>query len=246
MALGAFLIALPLTALAEPKSSLRVATGPRSDTLTAKVGQPIRLYLDLPNGVGWDKANVGRCVMMTYALQRRIPTTPAPGKDYVECRGTQPGVAMIVTAAGPPEEKGRSDSWQRTTHCSKVYLRIAPDDRDGAATAPTDRGPGETAKVGTKIEIRPLIAPTSLRVGDDLPARMYFNNDSQEGVSAMALRPDGTIERKTTDSVGSATFRITMPGRWIIRYEHNAEGKDHVADVVFEVPAAKDTEGAEG
>ncbi len=245
LAIGVILLFPSVSLAAPPTSALRVESAGRADTLSATVGEPIKLRLHLPDKAGWEEANIGRFVIRTHGVQQRIAPTSAPGTDFVEFTVAEPGVAMIILAAGPSEEKGKSDSWQRTTHCTKLFLRVRGDGVDDAQALSFSHDPGQTAKVGLAIEVLPLVAPTALRVGYDLPVRVYFNNGSRKGVVVTAHRPDGSIERKTTDSVGSANFRITMPGRWIIRYEHVADGKTYVGDVVFEVPAGASAEGGE-
>jgi hypothetical protein len=240
---GLAMLALPAAVLAAQPETFLTVEGPRAaDTLRASVGKPVRLHLTLPGDAKWTEANIGRFVVRTHGVQQRIEPVPAAGTDAVEYTFADPGVAMIILAAGPPAEKNKSDAWERTTHCTKLFFRVDAGQGQGFSTG---RDPGETAKIGTKIELRPLIAPTALRVGDHLPVRAYFNNAGQKDDTVQALRPDGSTEQKTTDSVGSTFFEITTPGKWIIRYEHTDDGTTYVGDVVFEVPTEAPIQGEE-
>jgi hypothetical protein len=233
---------LPVTAqAADVESFLRLEAGGVTDTLSATVGQPVKIRLTLPGGVRWTEANIGRLVVRTHGVQRRVAPTPAAGTDFLQYTFSEPGSAIMILAAGPPEQKGKSDSWQRTTYCTKLFIRVKADgDAAGAA-----RDPGQTAKAGTRIELLPLIAPTTLRVGDDIPVRAYFNAGGQKGVIVAAHRPDGSTEEKKTDSVGTTHFRINVPGKWIVRYEHKADATTYIGEVVFEVPAEASKKGEE-
>ena len=234
---------LPVTAqAADVESFLRLEAGGVADTLSATVGQPVKIRLTLPGEVRWTEANIGRFVVRTHGVQRRVAPTPTAGTDFLEYTFLEPGSAMMILAAGPPQQKGKSDSWQRTTYCTKLFVRVKADGADGDAAA---RDPGQTAKAGTKIELLPLIAPTTLHVGDSLPVRAYFNAGSQKGVPVTAYRPDGSTEKKKTDSVGTTHFRINVPGKWIVRYEHEADGTTYIGEVAFEVPAEAQRKGEE-
>ena len=239
------LAALPAVAAAPPSSILRLSTADRSDVLTVRVGQPVSISLDLPGGDGWTEANIGHFVVRTYGRQESVATTPAAGAEHLAYTFKEPGWAMIILSAGPASEKGKSDSWNRTTHCTKLVVRVEPNGvEEPNATAALTRDPGLTAKAGERIEVLPLIAPTRLRLGADLPVRVYLSGSKQAGASVRAFRPDGSIETRTTDAVGTTFFRITQAGRWLIRYEAESEGVAYVGDLVFDVPGAP-SEGGE-
>ena len=239
-ALGALCWEQPVAA-AEP--SIRLASAADTDTLTVSRAEPVRIHLNLPGNPGWSQANIGRLVARSHGAQQRIDPTPAVGADYVEHIFDHAGPAMLVLAAGPPSERGKSDAWQRTTHCTRLHLRVTvpgqATDEDGAFRS----DPGQTAKLGLKIEVLPLIVPTSLRIGDDFPVRAYFNGSAQRGAVVAAYRPDGAIVEETTDSVGSARFKIDQAGKWIVRFEHLHHGVTYAGDVVFDVPAGARPQG---
>ncbi len=241
---GLATLALATAAFAEtPRSSLRLEAGDAGDTLTVIAGQPVRMHLSLPGKEGWSQANVGHFVVRTYGKQESLSPVPAAGTDYVEYTFDEPGLALIILAVGPASEKGKSDSWQRTTHCTRLIVRVVPDvdaPQDYAALMPD---PGLTAKIGDRIEVRPLIAPSSLRVGHHLPVRIYFGGSKQTHVTVAAHRGDRAIETKSTDSVGTTFFSITEPGRWLIRYEESVEGTTYTGDLVFDVPEENGEKG---
>ncbi len=224
-------------------TSVRVTNAAAVETMTVAVAQPVRVHLNLPGKPAWREANIGRFVARTRAVQRRIDPTPQAGNDFVECTFDEPGAAMLVLAAGPPLEKGKSDAWQRTTHCTRMHLRVTAPGQPTVEASAYRTDPGETAKLGLKIEVLPLMAPTTLRIGDDFPVRAYFNGSSQKKATVAAHRPDGSTVEKTTDSIGSARFKIDQTGKWIVRFERLDNGTAYVGDLVFEVPTGTRTEG---
>ena len=212
-----------------------VTTGTRGCVLSAKVGQPVKFSLNLPDKADFSQANVGRFVIRTADRQVSLkPKHPAAGLKEIPFTFTQPGYALVIISAGPGREKGRSDSWQRTKYCTKLVLRIDP--TTGPATSGFQmRDPGLMGKVGERIEVVPYIPPPALRVGGDLPVRVYFDGSAQRGATVTAHRPDGSVEAKTSDSVGTVNFRINQPGQWVIRYEKKYEGETYTGELVFEV-----------
>lgn len=226
------LLSPPVLQAAVPESFVRM------DTLTLTAGHATPLALNLPSGETWAQANVAQLVLRTYGRQERLTIPPATVAPAPALTVPHPGPAMLILSAGPGHERGKSDAWQRTPYCAKFYLRVVPDpDAPQAAQVPAP-DPGETGKVGQKIEIVPGMAPTTLRVGDHLAVRVYFDNASQTGARVTAYRPDGSTDVQTTRSKGFAVFRITHAGRWLIRYRNVAGDTTYTADLVFQVPGA--------
>ena len=212
-----------------------VTTNTRGGGLSAQAGEPVKFALNLPDKADFSQANVGRFVIRTADGQVSLkPKHPAAGLKEVPYTFAQPGYALVIVSAGPGREKGKSDSWQRTNYCTKLVLRIDP------PTGPPIpefqmRDPGLTGKVGERIEVTPYISPPSLRVGGDLPVRVYFGGSAQKNATVRAYRPDGSVESKTTDSAGTTNFRINQPGQWVIRYEKMYEGETYTGELVFEI-----------
>lgn len=94
-----------------------------------------------------------------------------------------------------------------------------------------------TSKVGSRLELRPLLNPAVLKVGSDLPLRAYFEGSSAGDAELLVVAPDGSDQRVSTDSVGIAAVPLDQPGRWRVSFERRAAGASapSLAELVFEV-----------
>lgn len=198
--------------------------------LSVPAGQPLELTLRLPNGESWSAVNVGRFIVREQGLQRSIDAPIAATRDTMSLTFDQPGYALVALDVGPSSEKDRRDSWRRTTHCTKLFVRITGEGEKNAG-----RNPGLTAKVGSRIELLPLMDPTQLAPGADLPVRAYFDGDKVVGGEVTAFAPDGTSSTARTDSVGATHFKLESAGRWTIRFTHVSDGVTYVAEMLFDV-----------
>lgn len=198
--------------------------------LSVPAGQPLELTLRLPNGESWSAVNVGRFIVREQGVQRSIEPPIAATRDTMSLAFDKAGYALVALDVGPSSEKDQRDSWRRTTHCTKLFVRITGEGEKSAG-----QNPGLTAKVGSRIELLPLMDPTQLAPGADLPVRAYFDGDKAVGGEVTALAPDGTSSAATTDSVGATHFKIDRAGRWTIRFAHMLEGTPYVAELVFDV-----------
>lgn len=205
--------------------------GVRADRLATTVGQPITLSLALPDDATWAEANVGQFIVRQSGGQRTVETDSAASRE-IALAFERPGYALVAVGAGSASQKGFRDSWQRTTYCTKFIVRVS----DGSPKAPPP-GTGLTAKVGGKVEIVPLMDPTQMSAGDDLPVRCYFEGDKLVGQAVTAIAPDGTSQSGNTDAVGATHFRMSEAGRWTVRFEREVEGVTYTAELIFEVPA---------
>ncbi|MCP4246464.1 MAG: DUF4198 domain-containing protein [bacterium] len=225
-------------------------------TLRPTPGSPVDLDLNLPTPPGraqpaWDSANVGQAFVRIGGEQRSLLTTlTATQGRRAQFNPRTSGHTLLCFGVGPPESRGRSDSWQRVTHCTKIVLTVRPQNADPKKDFPPN--PGITAKTGQKIEILPLIDPTGLRKGDDLPVRVYYEGGKVTGarVTARVLPPGapGTTAEvaaaRPTDAQGTTRLTISRAGRWVVRFVHQVDGDSHagdqpqryVAELVFEVP----------
>jgi len=213
----------------------------KASSLTAVAGEPIRLTLKLPTGESWADAHIGRAVIRTHGRQDQINTKPVGDADYVEVTVPKPGLALIIVDVGPASQKARKDAWPRTTHCTKLVVRVAPKE-GGPKPSWRTSNPGITAKAGNELEVLPYIDPSTLRPGDDLPVRVYYEGAKQPGETVTAYGPKGAKVTAVSDSVGIATLMdIPTAGRWVVRYEKTRNGMDYVADLVFDLAAPKAT-----
>lgn len=234
------IIAFPApAAAATPETFLQLD----DDTLRVIVGRPIRMTLRIPEREAWAVANIGQFQVRTFG---KVETIVLPeNRDAVALTYTfaEAGYAMLILAAGPSSTRGSTDSVQRTPYCAKLLVRVDAEPSAGDTTVTPLKSPGFTAKAGMKVEVSPFIDPTSMspdaiRAGADLPVRVYFEGSAQKHAAVEAYGPDGTRQRRTTDGVGIARFKIDQPGRWLVRYQHVADGVTFTGDLIFEVGAA--------
>ncbi len=225
-------------------------------TLHPTAGVPTTLELNLPvaagrERTGWDTANVAQFFVRSAGVQKSfLPLNVAPDAKQATYSVEKPGPALLCLGVGPPETRGHSDSWQRVTHCVKIVLQVRPKDAD-QAPAPTSNA-GLIAKTGQKIEILPLVDPTRVRKGDDLPLRVYYEGGKVEGgrVTATVAPPAGEDDTKVevsaarpTDAEGTTWLPITQAGTWVVRFVHEVKGDSnpeaapqrYVAELVFDV-----------
>lgn len=218
------------------KPNLKMSTAVAADSLAFEKGQNVRFELTDAGLASWAEANVAFWVIRSASGQKSlVPEVLTLRSREFNHRFDDAGAHLVVLSVGPEALKGKSSSWQEVTHCTKLFVDVrAP---GGEAT----RKPfaGATAKVGQRFEIVPLLDPFLLRIGSDLPVRVFFDFEKMVQGTVIAIRPDGSIDRQTTDSAGAANFTITQPGRWVIRMEGNLEGLKRVAEVVFEIREAK-------
>ncbi len=226
-------------------ASVSMADGPRVEsslgvsTFRPVAGEEVRIELDLATGEDWRRANIGRLIARAGARQWTIPAAPRSGETFLRVRFDDPGPVLLVLSAGGEAEKGRSDSWRRTTYCTKVVFDVGGGDEDGAVSV----SGGITGKVGERVEVLPLVDPTRIGVGDDLPVRVYYEGHKlvDTAVSSYARGGDsGSGDPRSTkrsDSAGMAWFKIDRVGHWLIRFEHMAEGVRYVGELRFEVAA---------
>jgi len=242
----AMVVALAAGAAVRAAEQPFLSTGLAGQSLAPRAEEPLKLTLALPNSEDWSQANISRLVIWTPGNQKSIvPDKPAAGLKELSYTFKEPGYAMIILSAGPATAKDTKNAWQRTPYCTKLVLRVGPKEGEPRAQDYV-RDPGLTGKVGQKIEVVPYFSPVHLLTGDDLPVRVYFDNGAQSGATVVAIRPDGSVDTQTSNATGIANFRITLPGRWIIRYQKEvAQEGTYTGELVFEVPAGSRQEGGQ-
>ena len=83
--------------------------------------------------------------------------------------------------------------------------------------------------VGHRLEIIPLVDPSSRKPGESLSVRVMFEDKPLVGAKVFALtRVDKTLhsQSSTTNSDGQATFRLDRSGNWLIRLVHMQRAPD--------------------
>lgn len=109
--------------------------------------------------------------------------------------------------------------------------------------------PVATAKTGQAAEIRPLMDPTALDPGSDLPFRLYAGGSPVAGARVLGTPPSGEpVLSNRTDSAGIGSIRVSRSGRWRLEFHvarlDKAPGNDVTlfsGTLVFEV--RKEAEG---
>jgi hypothetical protein len=94
----------------------------------------------------------------------------------------------------------------------KLLVRAA---KSGAGDANPWQGSATgSSKTGQRTEIRPLVDPTAMAVGSDLPLRISWSDSA--GVEAkIAVRQVGTdAVQHLSAPGGSGWFTVTAPGEW--------------------------------
>ncbi|MCH7719997.1 MAG: DUF4198 domain-containing protein [Planctomycetes bacterium] len=216
-------------------------------TLSPTAGKPVEVRLNLPTGENWADANVGAFFVRQGKEQWSVPIEPVAGGDVILLTFERPGTALVVLSVGRAEDRGFSDSWQRTPYCSKAVVRVQPGDDQTGASATV--GDGVTGKVGHKIEILPLAHPATLRVGDHLPVRVYYEGGKRKEVAVRAgVKKPGVDEAvavnamRPTDSVGTTWFELPHEGQWRLSWSEEVDGVTHTAELVFEIAANAEVE----
>lgn len=233
------------------------------DTLVVspKAGDPTRLDI-MPSpalGASWNDVHVARLLVRTANRQQRLA---GRGEGHGEGRA-EPVVwhpsgeecSILVADLAPAIEREQADAWRRLTHATKrLVCPEAPEAPKDLATWLAMRrrvGALATAKSGSRIEVRPLLNPASLRPGRDLPVRIYRDGVSQIGVEVRAEGPSGHTVSARTDASGIATLRISSPGWWRVRYRTTLDDRASQATFAFDVvsnetwDAALDAGGAQ-
>jgi hypothetical protein len=180
-------------------------------------GEPsvVRLELDAGLGDSWREVNVGRVVVRSGSGQRRVPAGSLPAGRVLELTAPAGQCSLVLADLGPASERGLPDSWSRVTRAAQVVSCPAAGS-PGAFGARVAAAGLLTAKTGSRIEIRPLVNPATVRPGSDLPVRLYFEGDAAAGVRVSAVGPDGLRRDAFSDAAGIAVLRIPAAGRWTL------------------------------
>lgn len=108
-----------------------------------------------------------------------------------------------------------------------------------------------TAKTGQKASIRPVMDPTGLRAGSDVPFRVYTDGRAVGGGILTATNAaTGRTQTVTGDSAGICQIHIDSTGLWRLQFHQAVPSPDSDADwnlysatLTFEVTrAAKEAE----
>ncbi len=153
---------------------------------------------------------------------------------YLKEEGLE-GIITARAAAGEADADGK----ERYRRCLKTIVHAGgePDDTP-------------TKSVGQVFEIIPATNPYALKVGDELPITVRFEDKPLARLKVTAWHRDGdrlTSAFVTTDKDGRAAFKLTKSGPWVVRAVHMrraaeknpnppAEWESFWASVTFAVP----------
>jgi hypothetical protein len=199
-------------------------------------------------------------VRLAGTQENRTAEVP-PRERPQELTPALPGVAMIGVDLPPRESKWTPDefaSFARVTGCddappatdAKVLILASATTlvRVNDAAGVTADDTTATTKSGQKVEIRPLMDPTTLAAGSDLPVRVYVQGEAVRDAIVLATHtPSGATVRARADTKGIAHLRIDQPGAWRIELRSlRAPTKDAdrwtiaSASLSFESPAKQE------
>lgn len=148
-----------------------------------------------------------------------------------------PGEALAI--GGEPARAVASDRTVWLRRSARTVVRVAP---AGAIWTPS---PAAVSRTGQMAEIRPLMDPTMIRVGGDLPLRIYGPLGGAEVRFVARRLPDGPPQFVTSNAAGFARIRIDSAGPWLVafhRYEadrtaQHYDGVLYSGTLTFEVRA---------
>ena len=190
----------------------RTAFQPREDWLAvwrlvgAKDDQPVpkqwtRQGLEMAAGVSLSPpgAYLGLAIVGFQTTEVMGPAFT----DYLK----EEGLDAIIAARQSAGETGKATT-ERFSHFAKIALRSGP-----------GSGGHLTRQLGLRAELVPASDPTSVRVGQSLAVRLFYNGSPVREASVIAVS-QGNAVRTTTDRQGRATFAIDREGPWLIKSTH--------------------------
>jgi hypothetical protein len=228
--------------------------------------------------IPWPGEDIEWFFVRTAGTQRNLskPATALPGEDFLRLELSEPDVALIGMDSRPWIESVRGTEmrkflesavavsslpadWMAQTsgetlrvrhvESAKLLVRVvrsapgAKDEWRGSATG--------SSKAGQRTEIRPLVDPTAIAVGSDLPLRISWADSASVDVR-IVTRQVGTETTLTTAAPGGAGwFTVTAPGEWRVEVHRAKRLKDdpaadwelETATLSFLVPAASKPAG---
>jgi hypothetical protein len=197
-----------------------------------QVGKAVSLQIAVPKIQRWADAHVGQLTArLSGGVQEKIPLDRIDANGLLTYRFPTTGPAMLMFCAGP-KSGAPNRSWFEVSHCSKILLDVT----DARSRRDETGQINVTGETGLPIDIVPLQSPFGLATGDVLPVSFVVMNEEVADVEVAARRPDGSIDRQTTDASGIARFALSQAGRWIIRLVHEEDHEERVGELVFEIP----------
>jgi hypothetical protein len=133
-------------------------------------------------------------------------TTEMKGPEFTAYLKEE-GLDAILAARQKAGETDKA-TIERHSRYAKIAMRSGP-----------GRGGHLTRQAGLRAELVPAADPTSLRAGQSLTVRLFYNGRPVEGATVSAVS-QGNAARAATDARGRATFTIDREGPWLIKSIH--------------------------
>lgn len=185
-----------------------------------------RLTLAPDVGTAWSDADVTRLAVRSPGRQKSVLSALKAARGSHLDLDLGPGCSLVLLDLADRRAGSRSSKL--------VACRSAAGPRD-ALVERLAAAEELTAKIGGRIEIRPLLNPALVRPRSALALRAYFENAPQEGATLTARGPGGARLEAVTDAAGIARFTIPRHGRWTIAYRAERGGAVHRAELELEV-----------
>ncbi len=206
--------------------------------------------------IPWPGEGIEWFFVRTAGTQRNLaqPGTALPGEDFLRLHLEEPDVALIGMDTRPWIESVRGNEmrkflesavaasalpsdWMAQTssetvrvrhiESAKLLVRVvksAPGSKDewrGSATGPS--------KSGQRTEIRPLIDPTAIAVGSDLPLRISWADSVNVDVRVVTRQVATGTTLTSLAPGGAGWFTVSAPGEWRVEVHRAKRLKDDPA-----------------
>ena len=215
----------------EPASTSAI----RPSALELAAGERLTLTLGAEITGTWAALDVRRVVVRSAGTQRSIVRSRLPDSRELVLQVGDRGCTLVVVDIGVAGRGvAEAADLQLTRSTKTIACRIGATLQEGL-DARLRSASSLTAKTGGFIEVQPLNNPSLVRSGSDLAVRLYFQGTPQPGEPVVAVGPGGARLTTVTDAIGAASFRISWPGMWVIRFTKTVAAGEHVGELIFEV-----------
>ncbi len=214
---------------------------------------------------GWPESEIKWIFERADGTQRNHDTLSAAGvaKDRASIPLRQTGVTMVGLDFKPrdvtldeaqlgdllkrfPEAPGEDN---RDGSAAKIGRRVRHESSATALIRSVDSDEPSaiaTSKSGQRAEIRPFMDPTLLKIGGDLPLKVYADGDKAVGARVRIVPPRGDAIEQVSNPSGMVTIAIDASGVWRLEMEQLVRAKHepatdwvfYTSSLTFEVPAA--------
>ncbi len=198
---------------------------------------------------GFLKADDLEEIFMLSATGAQIPVTPSSEAEFTTGARLADGVYVVAakrkasfytkTIEGGKRQSKRGLA--NVVKCSWSIMSMKAIIHVGAGGGSVD------VVAGHPLEIIPLANPGKLKVSDTLPIRILLNGKPYKGevsvtYSSFSGEKNAFAATITTNETGQAVIKITTPGIWLIKTDHEmpyhlpeeCDVKSYVATLTFE------------